>query len=168
MSMIFEMVAISNGVLDYLVKNEDEVEDFFFAREEGEAFGRFTEEEVLFDCDLNSEWHLLHFALTGSEDESDAPLNNVIFGGTPIGEDLGYGPATYLTSDQVHALVQSLPSVDQFTAHVEDLEIPESVHGASNGVTAEERDGMVHYFAEVRQYLEEAAERGFGVLRLIS
>ena len=58
--------------------------------------------------DLNKMWHCLHYVLTGTAWEGDAPLSLAILGGTDIGEDTGYGPARYRTPDEVGAVADAL------------------------------------------------------------
>ncbi|MGC5585414.1 DUF1877 family protein [Ornithinimicrobium sp. W1665] len=41
-------------------------------------------------------WHGIHWLLTGSQDSTDDVTCEVIFGGEPVGDDLGHGPARLL------------------------------------------------------------------------
>jgi hypothetical protein len=57
---------------------------------------------------LEKSWHALHFLLTEKIEGGNPPLANAILGGTNIGEDLGYGPARYLTPDEVKDVSKAL------------------------------------------------------------
>lgn len=58
---------------------------------------------------LEKSWHGLHFILTGTAWEGDAPLNFLVSGGIPVGEEeIGYGPARIVAADDVPDLRQAL------------------------------------------------------------
>lgn len=64
-------------------------------------------------CDLDKAWHGIHFLLTGRADGGEEPLSWAVLGGTEFGPDVGYGPARFLTPEQVRivaAALQALPS----------------------------------------------------------
>jgi hypothetical protein len=46
-------------------------------------------------------WHGVHYLLCGEVEPGGALLSQAILGGAEIGEDLGYGPARYLTPGHV-------------------------------------------------------------------
>ena len=67
--------------------------------------------------DVDKAWHGLHYVLSGSEWDADSVLGQIVLGGTELGEDeLGYGPARYLTPDEVSrsssALTELIGSAD--------------------------------------------------------
>jgi hypothetical protein len=64
---------------------------------------------------MDKEWHAIHFLLNGDGESTHGPLGYVVFGGQPIGPDLGYGPATLLTPAQVADIASHLKlvSVDE-------------------------------------------------------
>jgi hypothetical protein len=68
-----------------------------------------TEEQSHLDIDKS--WHAIHFLLTGSVWEGDLPWRNVVLGGTILGEDLGCGPARYLTPEEVREVSAALEQV---------------------------------------------------------
>jgi Domain of unknown function (DUF1877) len=53
----------------------------------------------------------LHYLLTGGFRLDPSPLSRAILGGTPIGADLGIGPARYLWSDEVREISTALSSL---------------------------------------------------------
>lgn len=62
--------------------------------------------------DLDKAWHAIHFLLNGHTWEGDGPLFNSILGGEPLGEeDVGYGPARFLTPEGVRATAEALSDV---------------------------------------------------------
>lgn len=66
--------------------------------------------------DLDKAWHCLHYLLTGSAWEGDEPLNFLVKGGTPVGEeDVGYGPARAFRPLEVAAIADALAPLDPST-----------------------------------------------------
>jgi hypothetical protein len=58
---------------------------------------------------LEKSWHGLHFVLTGTASEGEPPLNFLVSGGDPVGdEDVGYGPARILGPTRVAVLDAAL------------------------------------------------------------
>ncbi|HEX5280506.1 MAG TPA: YfbM family protein [Micropepsaceae bacterium] len=57
---------------------------------------------------LDTAWHGLHYLLSGSADPQPGPLGQAVFGGTPIGEDLGCGPARCFTAAETSAIGRAL------------------------------------------------------------
>jgi hypothetical protein len=53
----------------------------------------------------------LHHLLTGGVHPVPSPVSRAILGGTPIGADLGIGPARYLWADEVHEISTALSSL---------------------------------------------------------
>jgi hypothetical protein len=53
----------------------------------------------------------LHHLLTGGFSLYPSPLSRAILGGTPIGADLGVGPACYLWADEVREISTALSSL---------------------------------------------------------
>jgi len=64
--------------------------------------------------DLDKAWQCLHYLLTCSARDGDAPLNFLLKGGTPVGEeDLGFGPARVFRPLEVAAIADALANVTQ-------------------------------------------------------
>jgi hypothetical protein len=62
--------------------------------------------------EVDKAWHGIHWLLTGSGEPTDSPLSDVIFGGRPFGEDLGFGPARVLAAAGVVRVAGLLGSLD--------------------------------------------------------
>jgi hypothetical protein len=74
--------------------------------------------------DLDKSWHAIHFLLNGQTWEGEGPLFDAILGGKTLGEeDVGYGPARFLTPDEVRKTAEALNQVSvsellaKFDAH---------------------------------------------------
>ena len=62
--------------------------------------------------DIDKAWHGIHWLLTGSGGPTTAAESDVIFGGEPFGEDLGFGPARLLSIEGADRVAKVLGSVD--------------------------------------------------------
>lgn len=94
MSMIGNILQVTTSELDIYLKDSTLLEKRIFDSE--------SEDQNLID--IEKAWHGLVFLLTGKDwDESNESLARVLFSGQLIDEeqDFGYGPAHYLTPDQV-------------------------------------------------------------------
>ena len=107
--------------------------------------------------------------LTGSQWGGDPPESLPILGGAEIGQDIGYGPARYLTPEEVHeahSVLDSLP--------VEELRkrfVPEELEKADiypSGIWVDEgMEGfgyIAHWYDQLREFYANASRRGNAVL----
>ena len=94
--MIWVAYRRSPGEAAELVESTDSIESLLESADE-ETF-----------VDLDKAWHGIHWLLTGSQDSTDDVTSEVIFGGKPVGEDLGYGPARLLDPERVRAVASTL------------------------------------------------------------
>jgi|SRR5579859_329131 len=113
---------------------------------------------------LEKSWHTLHYLLSGSAEEADSPPGNAILGGKQIGPDLGYGPARFLTPNQVREVAAALKKVsNDDLARRFDLNAMKAAK-----IYACKDEGELelaqHYFQHVVQYYTEAASRGNAML----
>jgi Domain of unknown function (DUF1877) len=98
MSMICELYIVPAETAQQLLVEPDNVYALLESLEESDLM-----------LSLEKSWHGLHFVLTGTAWEGDPPLNLLVVGGVPIGdEDVGYGPARVLDPTGVTALHEAL------------------------------------------------------------
>lgn len=63
--------------------------------------------------DLDKAWHCLHYLLTGSAIGGDPPLNFILNGGRPVGEeDWGRGPARVFRPLEAAAVADALAKIE--------------------------------------------------------
>ena len=101
MSMIGNFLQLSSDQLAALIADPASVEAFIYPEDEEREDG----------IDIDKAWHGIHYLLTGNASGGEPPLADVIFGGTEIGDDFGYGPARYLTADEVKAAATALKDI---------------------------------------------------------
>lgn len=116
---------------------------------------------------LEKYWHELHYLLTGQTGDAPAPLGDAILGGTPIGDNLGYGPARFLMPEEVRAVSVALACISKGELARRCAE-QSLQHKEAHGFLGE--DGLedtLYFFDLLVQYYAEAAERGNAVLLYI-
>jgi len=110
---------------------------------------------------LDKSWHVIHFALTGAQGATSSP-GNLMFAGTPIGEDTGYGPASLVTPQAVAAFNAFLSARDDagwITALDLDAMARAQVYGGAHGEGAREMhaEELAFYLPRLRAYVGAAA-----------
>ena len=113
---------------------------------------------------LEKSWHVLHYLLTGKAEEAPPPVGNAILGGQEIGGDLGYGPARFLTPQQVREVATALKAISK-----DDLRKRFDLKAMMAAKIYPVRDHSElrlaqDYFARVSPYYAEAAAAGNAML----
>jgi len=93
MSRTAAFVAVSKSELEKLLVDAANVGKFFVERLEAQ-----DKSQVL---DIDKSWHGIHFLLTGEQYGGEPPASLPILGGVEFGPQIYYGPARYLTPEQV-------------------------------------------------------------------
>lgn len=93
-----------------------------YRREPGEARRSLEDPELLEELldsdddvtsvDLDKAWHGIHWLLTGSAEPTLDVVSAAIFGGDPVGEDVGYGPGRLMDPGDVSAVAAVLSELD--------------------------------------------------------
>jgi hypothetical protein len=122
---------------------------------------QLTEGDVA-ETDLDKAWHAIHYLLTGSVWEGEAPLDFLLQGGTVLGdEDEESEPMPRLFDrDAVQAINAALSQVDADTlrarydpARMQALDIYPGFWDRGD----EELDYCLQYYAELQNFVAEAA-----------
>ena len=115
---------------------------------------------------LEKAWHGVHFLLCGTAGDAPAPFGQAVLGGTPLGQDLGYGPARFLEAGDVAAVATALSSIDR-------VSLATSYDGAALQAAdvypggwddPENREWLLRAFDELRDFYAAVASRGNAVL----
>jgi hypothetical protein len=123
--------------------------------------GEGADEEGL---SLEKSWHILHYLLTGTTEEAPPPLGYAILGGSPIGGDLGYGPARFLFPEQVRDVAAALGELTpEDLAQRFDLDAM-SAANVYPSADEDELEMAQHYFNKLVQYYADAAAKGNAML----
>lgn len=124
--------------------------------------------------DLQKSWHILNYVFTGKT-WGEPPANSLV-AGTPLGEDVGYGPARLLNHAETTAFATFLAGLDLSTLLSRiDLAAMDAarIYGLPGGPSAAEneadlRNEVTGYFPLLRAYVAEAAAGGDGILTWLS
>ena len=159
MGMAACFAAINPETANRLMSNPDEIEDYIYPNDGDDEPDNYI--------DVDKAWHGIHFMLTQTAYEGEPPLSWAILGGEEAGEDVGYGPARFLTTEQVKQISNTLPSTETFTAAF----APEAMEKAEiypEGIWV--RDGeealeyLVQYYEDMIEFYRSAASRGDGAI----
>ncbi len=104
MSMIFNILRVAEIELESYLQNSALLEERLDKMEEGDTSL----------VDIDQSWEGILFLLTGQNlEQLDHPLGKALFSNQVLDQqqDLGYGPAQYLTPDQVKELNQKLTAI---------------------------------------------------------
>ncbi|MCD0488335.1 YfbM family protein [Pedobacter sp. MC2016-14] len=139
---------------------------------EDRIYGTETEDANL--VDLDKAWEGIIFLLTGqSLAEADHPLLSTLFSGQLIDEeqDLGYGPAHYLTPEQVVEINKEISKIE--VADLKQKFDPDKM--GELGIYPEiwdegdeAFDYLAEYFVNLKQAYSLAAENGEAIVTYLS
>lgn len=160
MSMIGNLLAISQSELDALYDDPETIPAFLYETHEADS------------VNVDKAWHAIHFTLTGETYEGSGPLAQPILGGTPIGEeDVGYGPARGLSAAEVKEVAQALSAVSEADfrakfdpAALEAADIYPQIWDEGD----EALDYVAENFLEVKRFYENAASAGLAAVLFIN
>ena len=158
MSMIGNFVQLTPVRLQMLIDDPTSVEAFIYPSE-GDADGCI---------DIGKAWHGVHFMLTGDPWGGTLPLANVVLGGVEIGNDVGYGPAHYITAEEVHAVAEALRAIppEELAKRYDAAEMlrnqtyPEIWHDDDDAI-----DFLLSHYESLRNYYLDAASKRNAMLK---
>ncbi len=163
MGMAGNFIRISTQQLEQLNANSDAMESFADELFDGGFQGAI--------CDVDKSWQTIHYLLSGEAWGGSSVEAQAIMGGTEIGPDLGYGPARYLTAEQVKQIASALNNISQ-----DDLSKrfdPETM--ATAGLYAfdieyaqDELEMANDYFDELKRFYQTTADENNAMLLVIT
>jgi hypothetical protein len=165
MSMIGNLLRVSGSELESYLKDSSLLENRIYDDE--------SEEEDANLVDIDKSWEGILFLLTGQSLASlDHPLGKVLFSDQEIDndQDLGYGPALYLTAEQVKEVDAELSKIsdDELSARFNPTQMNEL--GIYPEIWEEEGifDYLLKYFKEVRNTYSTAAKNNEAIITFIN
>jgi hypothetical protein len=166
MSMNGNLRALPDEELQALIADPSGVEQLLYASIFGGSNGKSDEIEV------DKAWHGLHFLLTGTAWQGSFPLNFIVSGGEDVGDDLGYGPARALRSDDVRKIDAALePLTRQELGQRFDAQRMTELQIYPDGWTHDpdgEREYLLEYYTELRAFVRRTAEQGHALIVYLS
>ncbi|HTO00050.1 MAG TPA: YfbM family protein [Microthrixaceae bacterium] len=134
-----------------------------------EAFIQWLEDsDGRISFDVDKAWHAVHFTLTGEEWNPIGPFGEVVLGGEPFGEEIGYGPARWLSPEAVANAARELVNLspDEFAGRLDlssmfDNNIYPEIWNR-DPVDEQLVEYVVAGYTEIRDRFTEAAASGQG------
>jgi hypothetical protein len=164
MSMIANLLRVTKADLDAYLNDSSLLEESVYNDE--------VENPNL--VDLDKSWDGILFLLTGQNvANTEHPLAKVLFSGQLIDEeqDLGYGPAHYLTPEQVvelNAQIANISIVDLKQKYdpkkMNEIEVYPSIWDEGD----EAFDYLAQYFKDLQQVYADAAKNGEAVITFVN
>jgi hypothetical protein len=125
--------------------------------------------------DLDKAWHGIHYLLTGTAWEGEAPLHFLAAGGRPVGDiDVGYGPVRAFSAAETRAIHDALTGLgdDDLRARFDPADMMEKEIYPEIWDRPAEEDDTLGYLVEhlqlVRKVVADAAAAGHGMLVSLS
>lgn len=128
-------------------------------------------------CDIDKAWDAISYLLTGygpsNLSQAKPPLSWTIFGSGILDEnqDLGYGPANYLTAEQVlllHAALSNISSKDLELHYDADKMNALGLYPNSWGNPQDEMDYIGSHFENLKTFYSNAATNNQAVICYLS
>lgn len=167
MGMIGNLLQVSEKELNDILANPTLLEEKVYNDEDN------TSPDLI---DLDKAWEGIFFTLTGVPlaqiEEAKPPLSWVVFGDQIIDEeqDMGYGPAQYITADQVKQLNKELEKVtaEQVEQNYDGKKMTD--HGVYPEIWEESDvlEYLLEYFVQMKEFYKRAANENKGVISFIS
>jgi len=155
--------SIPQQTLEQLLEDPDKVEELLYPDDYSEPPN---------SMDLDKAWHGLHYLLTGDAECGEPPLSLAILDGTEIGPELDYGPARYLTADEVAAVAQALAALTPETLaqrfDPQDMQEKDIYPAIWDRDGDEELEYLQMFFPTLQQFYADAAARGEVVIHWLA
>jgi hypothetical protein len=117
--------------------------------------------------EIDEAWQGIHFLLTGRPTGGRRPLADAVLGGTPIGEELGYGPARYLDPKQVKSVAHALAKLDEeeFRSRFDAEKLRSAgIYPCSWDNGEDDIDYLADYYTQLVDFFRQVAEAGDAML----
>jgi hypothetical protein len=165
--MIGILLRVSSSELKSYLENSSLLEERVYPEEYSED-----------SCHLNLDkaWENIYFLLTGysSSDFENAtpPLSLIFFNGAPIDEnlDMGYGPATYATTEEVKEIAKALPESNKelLRAKFESLKSNDAVLYPFAPNSEDLFDWIFENYESMKEFYEIASKNEQAVISFIN
>ena len=165
MGMVACFTALSAEALRELQDDPDRIEEYLYP-DDGES-------EPPNYIDLDKAWHGIHYLLTGRSEGGDPPHSLAVFGGEEFGPEVDYGPARFLTAEQVRNVAEALSELSPAALarrfdpkDMEAKQIYPDVIWVRDGKEA--LDYALDNYQQLKLFYRDAAARGDAVIQWLS
>ncbi|MBC3882889.1 YfbM family protein [Undibacterium sp. LX40W] len=134
-------------------------------------------EQVLFKSNaastlnIGTSWHAIHYLITGKTSSPVPGAGEVIFGGTEIGNDLGFGPAHLFSAEEVKTISDALQAfpLKTFTGRYDVKQMQASKIYPENWLKEGDigRARLLDYFQQILNFYANAAKNGQAIVFVV-
>ncbi|WP_431095743.1 YfbM family protein [Polaromonas aquatica] len=165
MGMVACFTSLSSEALLELQEEPDRIEAYL-SPDDGES-------EPPNYLDLDKAWHGIHYLLTGLADGGTQPQSLAVIGGQEFGPEVGYGPARFLTPQQVRSVATSLSGISEEALsqrfNPKDMEAKQIYPDAIWVRDGQEAlDYALENYRQLQVFYQDAAARGDVVIQWLS
>jgi len=165
MSMVGNLLRVSKTELEDYLNDSSLLEDNIYNEEDDENLNLIN---------IDKAWDGIIFLLTGQNFMGAAshPLSKILFSSQQIDEeqDLGYGPAHYLTPEQVKELNEQISKISETelaakydAKKMAELEVYPGIWDDTNALNY-----LSDYFKDVQKIYAEAAENNEAIITFLN
>ncbi len=134
---------------------------------EPEGITDFIEREGARELDADKAWHAIHFLLAGQPWEGELPLG-FIMAGRQIGDvDVGYGPASALTSVEVRSVAAALAPItreDLMSRWNRDAMREAEIYAVDPDKPDDEDEYVGVHYQALKEFVAGLATEGLGLI----
>jgi hypothetical protein len=167
MGMVGNLFRVNPKELDEFLKDSSLLEEKVYAEDESSM------DDMI---DLDKAWEAIYYLLTGRPiaeiEHAQPPMSWCMLSGHIIDEeqDLGYGPAHYITADQVKQLNNELDkiTVDTLLKKYDGKKMNAAGVYPEIWDDSESKDYVTEYFEQLKEFYQTAAKEGKAVISFIN
>jgi hypothetical protein len=165
MGMVACFASLTPEALEQLVREPEQIECYLYPDDGGGEPPNYI--------DLDKAWHGIHYLLTGLAEGGPEPQSLAVFGGEEFGPEVGYGPARFLTADQVRHVAETLSGLaPEALAHRFNAQDMEAKQIYPDVIWVRGRQEALDYaldnYRQLRAFYRDAAARGDAVIQWLS
>lgn len=159
MSMIGNYILMKENVVNDILNGRVAISDIIYKPSSMKEY----------ETSVDKAWHIIHYTLCKEVNGGEPPLSNVVMAETPISaEDVGYGPARYLSVGEVKETCRALDEIseDKFAGmiNLDELELNQIYPSFHDDSTIEY---ATEYYKEAKKLFKIASDKGYCVIMYI-
>lgn len=151
MSMIGNYMMIDENIIDEIRSGNIAIDSILYDEE-------ISKDEFL---DIDKSWHAIHYLICQDEWDGELPLFNIVLGRKEINEeDIGYGPARFLSVAEVKETYNAIEPITRKELYSKFDWKDMNKHEIYPGYQGEEDFEYIgDYFEEVKEFFRKAAHK---------
>lgn len=157
--MRMSMVVVSSKQVPDLKRNQRALEQVLFKSSAANTLN------------IGTSWHAIHYLITGKTSSPVPGAGEIIFGGTEIGNDLGFGPAHLFTAEEVKTISDALQAfpLKTFTSRYDVKQMQASKIYPENWLKEGDigRARLLDYFQQILNFYANATKNNQAIIFVV-